>query len=303
MSADSRYTLYGAEFKANPFPTYATMREKEPVCQHPGITGENMIWFVTSHEYVEAVLRDHKRFVKRWENTLTADEKAKLEPDPMIMQMLNNHMLNTDGADHTRLRLLVNKAFTARLMEQQREKVQQVANDLLDAVQERGSMDLIDEYAFPLPIIVICDLLGIPVHDRDRFRAWSNAFIAPTLSEEAWKEAERLLMEFTDYLGALFAERRHLPQDDLITALVQAEEAGERLSESELYSMVILLIVAGHETTVNLIGNGTLALLRNPEQLALLKDDPTMIGDAVEELLRFDGPVDRATMPTRPGLT
>ena len=200
MSTNSRYTLYGPEFKANPFPTYAAMREAEPVCRHPGISGENMLWFVTSHEYVDAVLRDHKRFVKRWESTLSPEEQAKLEPDSEIMQLLNNHMLNTDGADHTRLRSLVNKAFTTRMMEQQREKIQHIANDLLDAVQERGQMDLIDEYAFPLPIIVISALLGIPVQDRDRFRAWSNAFIAPSVSEEEWIEAQRLLNEFIEYM-------------------------------------------------------------------------------------------------------
>jgi cytochrome P450 len=171
-----------------------------------------------------------------------------------------------------------------------------VADELIDGVIARGQMDLIDEYAFPLPIVVICEMLGIPAADRQQFRLWSNAFLAPTLTEEAWQETLRLMTDFTDYLRARFEERRQQPQNDLITALIQAETEGEQLSEAELFSMVILLIVAGHETTVNLIGNGVRALLLHPEQMARLKRDPALIDTAVEELLRYDGPVERATM-------
>ncbi len=295
-SNEQRYTLYGPEFKADPFLTYAKMRTTDPVCYQPGMDGDSMFWFVTGFEEAETVLRDHKRFVKNWRNTRTPAELAKLEPQPEFWQLLDNHMLNTDSPDHTRLRALVNKAFTARMSSNMRGRVQAIADELLDAVQEQGQMDLIDQYAFPIPIVVICDLLGIPVGDRERFRAWTNAFLEPTFSKEDAQEAQRLLIEFTDYLREIFDERRRLPQEDLITGLVQAEEAGDTLSEPELFSMVVLLIVAGHETTVNLIGNGTLALLQHPDQMALLKQDPALIASAIEELLRHDGPVERATM-------
>jgi cytochrome P450 len=205
-------------------------------------------------------------------------------------------MLNQDGADHARQRTLVNKAFTNKIINGMQERVQGIADELLNRVQAQGQMDLIDDYAFPLPIIVIAEMLGIPAADRDRFRAWSDAFVTPARSEAEWQQHERLLNEFIAYLGAVFADRRREPRNDLITALIQAEEAGDQLREEELYSMVVLLIVAGHETTVNLIGNGTLALLRNPEQLARLKADPSLMSNAVEELLRYDGPVERATL-------
>ncbi|MEZ4711472.1 MAG: cytochrome P450 [Caldilineaceae bacterium] len=294
MTMESNYNLYSEEFKANPFPTYAQMREADPVCYAQGLEGT--ICFVTRRADVEAVLRDHKRFVKDWRNTRTPEERAQLSPEPPLERLLSRHMLNMDGADHTRLRSLVNKAFTTRMVQNLRGRVQGIADDLLDQVQARGHMDLIDEYAFPLPIVVISDLLGIPSADRDRFRLWSNTFIAPTIGEEEWRRAEKLMLEFTGYLRQVFVERRQEPRNDLITGLVHAEEAGDKLSEDELFAMVILLIVAGHETTVNLIGNGALALLRHPAQLAKLKAEPSLIESAVEELLRYDGPVDRATM-------
>ena len=235
------YLLAGDQFKANPFPTFAQMRREEPI--YPFATGGNpaTIWIITNHEYAEAVLRDHKRFVKRWENTRTPEERAKLQPESLTMQMLNNHMLNTDGEDHTRLRTLVNKAFSGTIMAQQRGRVQAIANELLDQVAARGEMDLIDDYAFPIPIVVICDLLGIPHQDRDKFRAWSNAFITNAMSEEEWQEQVKFLQGMLEYLGAIFAQRRAQPQPDLISALVQAEENGDRLSETELYGMVVLL--------------------------------------------------------------
>lgn len=293
---EMKYILNGDQFKANPFPTFAQMRKEEPIFRLETGGNPDVLWIITNHEYSEAVLRDHKRFLKRWENTRTPEERAKLTPEPLAAQMLNNHMLNTDGDDHTRLRTLVNKAFSGNIMHQQRERVQAIANELLDQVEAKGEMDLIDDYAFPIPIVVICDLLGIPHQDRDKFRAWSNAFLTPAMNEEEWQEQVQFLQGMLQYLGEVFAQRRAKPEKDLITALVQAEENGERLTETELYSMVVLLIVAGHETTVNLIGNGTLALLLHPEQLAKLQANPHLIESAVEELLRYDGPVETATI-------
>jgi cytochrome P450 len=296
MSDYPQYDLYSDAIKANPYPTYATLRAQDPVSRQLGFEGTHQLWFVTRYDDAERVLRDPKQFVKNYHNTLTAEERAQLQPMSRLSQLLDGHMLNMDGADHMRQRTLVNKAFTARMVNQMQDRVQSIADELLDQVFAKGSMDLIDEYAFPLPIVVIAEMLGVPAADRDRFRAWSDAFVTPSRTPAEWATAEKLLTEFIEYLGAVFAERRRAPQNDLITALIQAEEAGEQLREEELYAMVVLLIVAGHETTVNLIGNGTLALLRNPDQLALLRDHPERMADAVEELLRYDGPVERATV-------
>lgn len=296
MTTPSRYDLYGPAFKANPYPTYATMREQEPVCYHLGLDGEHEIWFITRYADAEAVLRDHKRFVKNYRTTLTPEQRQQLPPDPQLIRMLDQHMLNADGADHTRLRSLINKAFTAQMINRMQSRVQAIADSLIDRVQDQGAMNLIDDYAFPLPIVVIAELLGVPASDQDRFRIWSDAFLTPSFTPEGWAKTEQLMLAFTSYLGQVFAARRAQPKDDLISALIQAEEAGEKLSEEELYAMVILLIVAGHETTVNLIGNATLALLQNPDQLAKLKNNPALMPAAIEEFLRYDGPVERATM-------
>lgn len=296
MTNETQYDLYSTTFKRDPYPLYAKLRAETPVLRNAGLSPNEKFWFVTGYAEAETVLRDHKRFVKNYHNTLTAEQRAQLPPLPRLAQLLDQHMLNLDGADHMRQRTLVNKAFTTRIITSMHDRVQRIADELLDNIQAKGAMDLIDEYAFPLPIVVIAEMLGIPAADRDRFRAWSDAFVTPSLTEEEWRRAERLLNEFTDYLGEIFAARRKEPRSDLITALIQAEEAGDQLSEEEIYSMVVLLIVAGHETTVNLIGNGTLALLRHPDQLALLKADPTLMPNAVEELLRYDGPVERATL-------
>ncbi|MEZ4868537.1 MAG: cytochrome P450 [Caldilineaceae bacterium] len=292
----SHYDLYSDDFKANPYETYADMREQAPICLNRGMNENEAIWFVTRYSDAEIVLRDARRFVKNYRNTLTPEQRAALPPMPRLARLLDHHLLNMDGADHLRLRNLINKAFTARMVNQMQDRVQKLADELIDRVQARGHMDLIDEYAFPLPIIVIAEMLGIPAEDREHFRAWSNAFVTPSRTEAEWAQAEQLLIAFTDYLGEIFAARRREPKQDLITALLQAEEAGDKLNEEELYSMVVLLIVAGHETTVNLIGNGSLALLRNPEQLRRLRDNPALTPQAVEELLRYDGPVERATM-------
>jgi cytochrome P450 len=207
-------------------------------------------------------------------------------------------MLDKDPPDHERLRRLVSKAFTPRLIERMRPRVQEIADTLLDAVKkkDKGGMDLIDDYAFPLPITVIAELLGVTAEDRNRFREWSDAAVSGDTTQEY---VEKILLPhmqaFIAYLRGLFEEKRRDPKDDLISALVLAEEAGDKLSEDELLAMVFLLLVAGHETTVNLIGNGTLALLQNPDQLQKLKDDPSLIKPAIEELLRYDGPVETST--------
>ena len=294
MTQPPQVDLFSPDFNANPYPAYAEMRSAAPVHRVSLPDGRSM-WLVTRYADVSAVLRDG-RFVKDWRNAMTPEQIAQVPPIPEVMKPLSRKMLDTDPPDHERLRALVSKAFTPRLIERMRPRVQAIADELLDAVQDRGEMDLIDDYAFPLPITVIAELLGVSAEDRNMFREWSNAAVSGDATQEY---IEKILIPnmdaFTAYLREMFDEKRKNPRDDLISALVQAEEAGDKLSEDELLGMVFLLLVAGHETTVNLIGNGMLALLTHPDQLRRLREDPALIKPAIEELLRYDGPVETST--------
>jgi cytochrome P450 len=294
MSTSERYDLYSHEFRLATHETYARMREESPVHLQPGLDGETPIWFVTRYEDVVSVLTDNDRFDVDPKLALTPEELATLgggnpEPDPRV----NENLLAKDGEDHRRLRRLVTKAFTPRMVEQLRPRIQEIADDLLDRVAGRGHMELVDDFAFPLPITVIAELLGIAAEDQQRFREWSNTFVTPALTPELQEIAARHTEEFVAYLDELFATRRAEPTDDLVSALVQAEDEGDHLTENELYSMVVLLIVAGHETTVSLITNAVHALLTHPQQLYALRADPGLLASGVEELLRFDSPVER----------
>ena len=196
------------------------------------------MWLITRYDAVLAVLKD-ERFVKDWRNALTPEQLAQVPSIPEVMKPLSRNMLDTDPPDHERLRALVSKAFTPRLVERMRGRVQGIAEALLDAVEGRGEMDLIDDYAFPLPVTVIAELLGVPTEDRDRFRKWSDAAVSGNASQEYMETILIPHMQaFTDYLRAMFEEKRRNPKDDLISALVQAEEAGDKLSEDELLGMV-----------------------------------------------------------------
>ncbi len=294
MSQPPQVDLFSPDFKANPYPTYARLRSEAPIHRVALPDGRGM-WLGTRYNDVSAVLRD-ERFVKDWRNAMTPEQIAGVPPIPEVMKPLTRNMLDTDPPDHERLRALVSKAFTPRLIERMRPRVQEIADALLDAVRDKGEMDLIDDYAFPLPITVIAELLGVPAEDRDKFREWSDAAVSGDTTQEY---VEKILLPhmqaFTDYLRAMFEEKRKNPKDDLISALVRAEEAGDKLSEDELLAMVFLLLIAGHETTVNLIGNGVLALLQHPDQLQKLREDPSLIKPAIEELLRYDGPVETST--------
>jgi cytochrome P450 len=290
IAPERKYDLYSHAFKADPHPTFAAMRRDDPVLYQPGLDGETLLYFSTRYADVEHILTDEAHFRRDFR----AYGRETPIPDPRIDDLVNNHMLNKDGADHRRLRSLVTQAFTPKRVREMRPRVQAIADELLDRVEGQGQMDLIADYAFHLPTIVILEMLGIPAADRERFRAWSNAVIMPTLDEASFMEAMRLMAEFLAYLEAFFAERRAAPTDDLVSALIQAEEAGDRLSQGELMGMLMLLIVAGHETTVNLIGNAMVALWHNPDQLAKLTADPALMPAAVEEFLRYDGSVERA---------
>jgi cytochrome P450 len=289
--AARKYDLYSQATKNDPFPVFAAMQRDNPVFCQPGLDGKTMIWFLTRFDDVQAMLQDASTFVRDPRNALPAGGVPEMDG---LEALLGNHMLNKDGAEHQRLRTLIAQAFTPARVKALRPRVQQIADELIARVQSDGRMDFVADYAYQLPTIVIAELLGIPSADREHFKAWSSAFISPALTEEQQARAGQLLTEFVAYLRGLFDKRRATPRDDLITALLQAEESGERLSEGELFSTMVLLIVAGHETTVNLIGNALLSLLRHSETLANLKAHPERMPAAIEEFLRFESPVERA---------
>jgi cytochrome P450 len=275
------------DFVADPYPTYHRLRSEDPVHQSP--LG---FWVLTRYEDVVASLRD-PRFAKE---PMIVAVAARLGVDP---QSIGISMLDRDPPDHTRLRSLASKAFTPRVVERLRPRVQEIVDGLLDQVERARQMDLIEEFAYPIPVNVICEMLGVPIEDHEQFKGWSldlarglDSIMVGRESDIA-KRSRQAREGLTTYIRNLINTRRASPRGDLLSALIAAEEAGDKLSEPELVAMSILLLVAGHETTVNLIGNGMLALLRHPAQLRLLRERPELIGTAVEELLRYDGPVQR----------
>jgi cytochrome P450 len=288
-----KYDLYGEAFRADPYRVFAQMRRNDPVFQQPGLDGETMIWFATRYEDAAAVLLDDERFVRDPRLALTPEELEAREQFPLALEAIENHMLNRDGDDHRRLRRLVTKAFTPKIVEELRPRIQAIADELLDAVESKGEMDLSAAYAFPLPITVIAELLGVPTADQDRFREWSDAVITPAVSQEELERFFESMGEFVAYLTDLFAARRAEPRDDLISALLSARDENDALSENEVFGTVVLLIVAGHETTVGLIGNAVLNLLAHPDQLERVRADRSLIPAAIEEVLRYEGPVER----------
>ncbi len=290
----SAYDLFSPQFKADPFPTFARMRREAPLYAHQAPDGST-IWYISRYEEATAVLLDNEQFCKDPRNARDDTALGGASRRTAAHQRINENMLFSDPPDHTRLRSLVSQAFTPQRIQKLAPRVQAIANKLLDQVQGKGHMELIDAYALPLPVYVICEMLGIPESDRDQVADWSQAIVSPGSRNLNYSARKRKVRAFTAYLAEMFSERQANPRDDLVTALVQAEEAGDRFSEAELSSMVALLLVTGHETTVNLIGNGTLALLLHPGQLALLQEQPALWPAAVEELLRYDGPVETST--------
>ncbi len=294
LPPSAQYDLFSPRFKADPFPTFAQMRQEAPLHAHQAPDGST-IWYITRYEDVTAVLRDDDNFCKDPGNARPADAPSAASRKTVAQQRINENMLFSDPPDHTRLRALVSQAFTPRRVESIAPRIQMIADHLLDQVHSLGEMDLIAAYALPLPVFVICEMLGVPEKDREQVAGWSQAIISPGSRNLNYSARKRSVRAFTAYLEKMFAERQANPRDDLVTALVQAEEAGEKLNDAELSSMVALLLVTGHETTVNLIGNGALTLLLHADQLDRLKKDPAMWEKAIEELLRYDGPVETST--------
>ena len=285
--------LASSEHKANPCPYYERLRAESPV-HRVMLPGRKTAWLVTRYADAESVLKD-TRFVKDRFNVSDAHAAAWMPWMPGFVRPLTRNMLDVDNPDHARLRSIVSKAFTPPRIEQMRNRIETLADDLLTAAQARQHLDLIRDFARPIPTTIIAEMLGVPIEDRGRFTTWSSAIVAADSSKWATLRAIPNLWLFIRYLRGLIEARRTDPQDDLLSALIEAEEAGQRLNEDELLAMVFLLLVAGHETTVNLIGNGALALWQHPDQLARLRDNPGLIRPAVEELLRYSGPLELAT--------
>lgn len=287
--------FFGRAFSRDPYARYAALRDEGPI--HPIEFPEGVPAFlVVDHECGRAALSDPR----------LSKNPAHSAVPVRAEQFFGGTMLGLDPPDHTRLRGLVAKAFTPRRVEALRPRVRQIAGELLDEIAGRDEADLIETFAFPLPIIVICELLGVPAADRADFRDWTAILTVPIASREMAARRRAAAIAFNDYLLGIFAERRLAPRDDdLIGALLAAraetardETGGDdaaRLSDAELLNTITLLLIAGHETTVNLIGNGVLALLSFPDQRKLLAEHPELLPGAVEELLRYDGPVERAS--------
>ncbi len=288
----ARFDPWSPEFIAYPYDAYAELREHAPVL-HFEPTDQ---WIISRYVDVNALLRD-RRLGRTYLHLATHEEMGH-EPDPDHLEpfwrLIRNGMLDREPPDHTRLRRLVAKAFTPRRVEELRPTVQRMADELVARLVAEGGGDLISVVAEPLPVAVIAELLGVPLADRHRLRPWSAAIcgmyeLNPT--REAADSAVRACVEFSDYLRQLSRARRTEPRDDLISALGQVVDAGDRLTEDELIGTCVLLLNAGHEATVNVTGNGWWALFRNPDQLAKLRADHSLLGSAIEELMRYDTPL------------
>jgi cytochrome P450 len=287
--------LFDPSFNADPHPTYERLRTEAPVCR-VALPDRGEVWLVTRYADVLEVLRDDVRFSTRSMLSQTGELPDLSAGAREVMRLFESFMSSNDPPVHTRLRSLVQKAFTPRLVQGMQPYVQSIADQLLDAAEEQAratgdrTMDLIADFAFPLPVTVIMKLLGVPPDRRDDLRRWSQALVRFDRSPRSAEALAGEIGEFIDYTGQLLDTKRRHPEDDLLTALVDSRNSG--LSEMELISMVSLLIFAGHETTTHLIGNGVLALLDHPAEFERLRESPAGIRWAVEELLRYDGPIE-----------
>jgi cytochrome P450 len=273
------------ENRSDPYPIYHFIRHREPVHHAPDGS-----WVLTRYDHCAALLRD-PRFSTNPALLTSGPDAEAMGP---IRQVGSSLMMFLDPPDHTRLRSLVSQAFTPRMVESLRPRIQLLVDELLDAVVEAGEMDVLADLAYPLPTVVICELLGVPAEDREKFKGWSadaSRMLDGYLDQAAMDKGLVAGMYLFQYFTDLVDERRRHPRGDLLSALLAAEAAGDRLTHAELLSTATLLFVAGFETTMNLVGNGVLALLRHPDQLARLRRDPSLVRPGVEELLRYDGPV------------
>ncbi|WP_341517738.1 cytochrome P450 family protein [Bacillus paramobilis] len=284
--------LASAQFKEDAYEIYKESRKMQPIL----FVNEVEIgkeWLITRYEDALPLLKDNR--LKKDAANVFPQDTTNMYLSVDNSDHLTTHMLNSDPPNHNRLRSLVQKAFTPKMITQLDGRIQRIADDLISEIERKGTLNLVDDYSFPLPIIVISEMLGIPKEDQAKFRVWSHAVIASPETPEEIKETEKQLSEFITYLQYIVDVKRKDPKEDLVSALILAENEGHKLSAPELYSMIMLLIVAGHETTVNLITNTVLALLENQNQLQLLKDNPKLIDSAIEEGLRYYSPVEVTT--------
>jgi cytochrome P450 len=290
--------LLGPSMVADPYPVYHRLRAVDPVHWHEPFQA----WVLTRYDDILPALHDLRLSSDRAGPIEQIIGHGELHP---LFSLIGKRMTFTDPPQHTRLRRIVSKAFTPPAVAALRPRVQKYVDELLDRVQGRGRMDVIADLAFPLPATVIMGLLGVPVQARDQVKAWSDEFMLvlssnpSTIPVESYTRAAEAAGRLTEHFSHLVDERRKRPQDDLLTVLVHAEDEGDRLSEEELYGTANVLMVAGHETTTNLIGNGLLALLRHPDQLRRVREEPALIPQAIEEMLRYDSPVQLVTRIAR----
>ncbi|KAB2370322.1 cytochrome P450 [Actinomadura montaniterrae] len=289
--SDLGYQPWAAEFVADPYPAFARLREERPVFFHEP-TGQ---WVISRYEDVDALLRDRR--LGRSYLHVAGHEEFGQQPEAEFLKpfwdLIRAGMLDVEPPTHTRLRRLVSKAFTARMVEGLRPTIRRLAAELAGTLAAKGGGDLLAEVAEPLPVNVIAEMLGVPAADRPLLRPWSADICGMyelNPPEEVQRTAVRAAVEFSDYLRELARSRRREPRDDLISALAQVVDEGDRLTEDELIGTCVLLLNAGHEATVNATGNGWWALFRNPAELERLRGDASLVPTAVEELLRYDTP-------------
>jgi cytochrome P450 len=287
------FNPFDPDFRADPYPTYRRLREEDPM--HASIIGPTVL---TRYDHCSAIVRDHRTGTDETKSNAYADWVAQGNEPLMRDENSSAPFLMLDPPDHTRLRGLVSKAFTPKVVEGLRPRAQQLIDGLIDSVIGRGegSMDLIADVAYPLPVTIISEMMGVPTEDHETFQGWSRELARAldpeiVLPPEVIEARVRASEEFSEYFRGLIAKRRGDPRDDLLSALIAVEEQGDTLTEAELLSTLMLLLIAGHETTVNLIGNGVLALLRNRAQFEKLAADPSLAKSATEEVLRYDAPV------------
>jgi cytochrome P450 len=294
-TADLEAQVLSRDLFNNPYPVYEQLRERAPVYWSRGLNA----WLITRYADVVGAVRDPVRFSSAGRVTailehLDPAQRVKIRP---LEGNFAGGLINSDPPDHTRLRALVNTAFTPRVVENMRTRVQTIVNQLLDAAADRGEMDVIRDLAYPLPAIVIAEMLGVPPEDRDQFKRWADqtaAFQGTGRAEyDSVLSSQQSLLAMREYIAGLAADRRKKPREDLLSRLVAAEEQGQKLTQEELTSTCVTLLIAGHETTTSLIGHALLALMRHPAALEELKNEPPLITTAIEEFLRYESPIQR----------
>lgn len=281
------FNPFNPEFRAHPYPFYDDLRNQEPV----HTTAFGMV-VLTRYEDVSTTLKsaDFSRDIEKYSTQATTEARQRRRE---MQRERTKSILNLDPPDHTRLRRIVSKSFTPSAMEKLRGRIEHLVNTALDHAQERGSIELIDDLAFPVTFQVISDLLNMPTERAEEMREWSQIItnsLEPTATDDELAQSDAALAQLVPYLTSIIEERRRNLGEDMLSSLITAEEAGDKMTTDELMAFLVLLYIAGHETTVNLIGNSTLALLRHPDQAALVHQHG-LSSQAIDELLRFDGPV------------